>query len=183
MVSVKTHLVVSCVHVVQVTLSMKLASSVLVSLLYLPTTDLPSHLPTSSHLPNYLHPLTYLPTPPTLTFLTFLTPLLTVLTFLPTHLPTYPPTYLPTHPPTYLPTQLPTRLPRFHISIVLPDHNECHLNSTCVNGKCVNLVGNYRCLCDQGYQPSRQGKACSGMINLLYDLVWPDLIWFTTYQS
>ncbi|XP_064619862.1 fibrillin-2-like isoform X2 [Lineus longissimus] len=41
------------------------------------------------------------------------------------------------------------------------DIDECALDSTaCRNGRCLNTMGSYRCICDAGYQPDRDGTAC-----------------------
>ncbi|XP_069787047.1 latent-transforming growth factor beta-binding protein 1 isoform X3 [Narcine bancroftii] len=40
------------------------------------------------------------------------------------------------------------------------DINECLSSSTCANGQCSNLEGGYICICNQGYEPSSDGKSC-----------------------
>lgn len=44
------------------------------------------------------------------------------------------------------------------------DIDECGLNETICgpHGFCENRLGSYRCLCDQGYQESRDGHSCVG---------------------
>ena len=43
------------------------------------------------------------------------------------------------------------------------DMNECSMiPGLCPNGKCINTRDSYRCMCNQGYQLSRNGKSCVG---------------------
>lgn len=37
------------------------------------------------------------------------------------------------------------------------DVNECVFKELCTFGKCVNLMGTFRCDCDSGYQPDGTG--------------------------
>ena len=47
------------------------------------------------------------------------------------------------------------------------DINECAVNpNICENGACENLKGDYRCVCNNGYQVDASGRICSG--KLLY---------------
>ncbi|XP_043673250.1 fibrillin-2-like isoform X2 [Vespula pensylvanica] len=42
------------------------------------------------------------------------------------------------------------------------DINECAQNpNICINGGCENLMGTYRCICDNGYEVDATGKICS----------------------
>jgi len=44
----------------------------------------------------------------------------------------------------------------------LADINECAQNpNICINGGCENLMGTYRCICDNGYEVDATGKICS----------------------
>lgn len=46
--------------------------------------------------------------------------------------------------------------------ITTVDINECAQNpNICVNGGCENLMGTYRCICDNGYEVDATGKICS----------------------
>lgn len=41
------------------------------------------------------------------------------------------------------------------------DINECNTNpNICKNGMCINTKGSYRCECEDGYEPSPDGKSC-----------------------
>lgn len=44
------------------------------------------------------------------------------------------------------------------------DIDECGLNETLCgpHGYCENMLGSFRCLCDQGYQESEDSQACVG---------------------
>ncbi len=44
-----------------------------------------------------------------------------------------------------------------------PDINECNENKQiCVNGECRNTPGSYSCVCNHGYNLSRDGAFCRG---------------------
>ena len=45
---------------------------------------------------------------------------------------------------------------------LLPDKDECERNP-CANGKCVNTVGSYRCICPDGMELMQDGVTCRGM--------------------
>ena len=47
---------------------------------------------------------------------------------------------------------------------VFLDIDECKDGDVCMNGRCVNEPGGYRCLCDRGYSASPDGKTCLGEI-------------------
>lgn len=42
----------------------------------------------------------------------------------------------------------------------LPDENECHDESLCTNGRCVNTEGSFFCICDQPWIPDSNSKRC-----------------------
>ncbi len=43
------------------------------------------------------------------------------------------------------------------------DINECEMfRNLCVNGRCENVFGMFRCLCNQGYQLDITGGNCTG---------------------
>ena len=42
------------------------------------------------------------------------------------------------------------------------DTNECAESGMCLNGRCVNEMGKYRCECDQDFQPNPTNTACIG---------------------
>lgn len=44
------------------------------------------------------------------------------------------------------------------------DINECLLDTDlCPNGRCENLHGTYKCICNPGYEVDSTGKNCIGM--------------------
>ena len=45
---------------------------------------------------------------------------------------------------------------------VLADINECKATGMCTNGKCVNMMGMYKCDCNPGYVPNKEMNACLG---------------------
>ena len=46
------------------------------------------------------------------------------------------------------------------------DIDECQQSGKCKNGRCVNELGNFRCVCDRGFTASADGKACVGTVAL-----------------
>lgn len=43
------------------------------------------------------------------------------------------------------------------------DENECRTKpGICENGRCVNIIGSYRCECNEGFQSSSSGTECLG---------------------
>lgn len=54
--------------------------------------------------------------------------------------------------------------PALHLSLLRDsqDINECQKPGICPNGRCENLPGTYRCLCNEGFLPSADSKGCSG---------------------
>lgn len=44
---------------------------------------------------------------------------------------------------------------------IFSDINECAQNpAVCSNGACENTIGNYRCICNSGYEVDDTGKIC-----------------------
>lgn len=49
----------------------------------------------------------------------------------------------------------------FHRNGLVSDINECAQNpAVCSNGACENTIGNYRCICNAGYEVDDTGKSC-----------------------
>lgn len=47
------------------------------------------------------------------------------------------------------------------ILFLILDINECAQNpAVCLNGACENTIGNYRCICNSGYEVDETGKIC-----------------------
>ena len=44
----------------------------------------------------------------------------------------------------------------------IADTNECAESGMCLNGRCVNEMGKYRCVCDQDFEPNPTNTACIG---------------------
>ena len=45
------------------------------------------------------------------------------------------------------------------------DIDECQtLPGLCRNGRCLNTMGSFRCVCDRGYKPDISGQYCIGEI-------------------
>lgn len=40
--------------------------------------------------------------------------------------------------------------------------DECGQTGMCDNGKCINMDGSFKCVCDSGYKLSSDGKTCIG---------------------
>ena len=54
---------------------------------------------------------------------------------------------------------------------VLADVKECQLSDNlCKNGHCVNMVGNYQCSCDTGYQATPDRQGCVGEFKTAYSI-------------
>ena len=48
-------------------------------------------------------------------------------------------------------------------SFFFPERNECKNNDgLCEFGNCVDTVGSFKCECNEGYVPSKNGKRCIG---------------------
>lgn len=51
------------------------------------------------------------------------------------------------------------------VSLVL-DIDECAtMPDLCRNGKCINTLGSYRCICNRGYKSDGSGLFCIGIIH------------------
>ena len=46
-----------------------------------------------------------------------------------------------------------------------PDMNECTESGMCPNGRCENMDGAYKCICDEGYRQSPNQQICYGMLH------------------
>lgn len=47
------------------------------------------------------------------------------------------------------------------------DIDEClFMPDACPNGRCLNTMGSYRCVCDDGYKVGPSGKECIGKTTL-----------------
>lgn len=44
------------------------------------------------------------------------------------------------------------------------DIDECHITGICMNGRCVNTDGSYRCECPPGLAIGLDGRVCVGML-------------------
>lgn len=52
-----------------------------------------------------------------------------------------------------------------HIGVLFfcEDENECRTKpGICENGRCINIIGSYRCECNEGFQSSSSGTECLG---------------------
>lgn len=48
------------------------------------------------------------------------------------------------------------------LTCISTDINECLKPAICPNGRCENLPGTYRCLCNEGFLPTADSKGCRG---------------------
>lgn len=47
--------------------------------------------------------------------------------------------------------------------LYISDIDECRLHSNlCENGRCMNTMGSYRCVCNNGFKPDTSGTQCIG---------------------
>lgn len=46
------------------------------------------------------------------------------------------------------------------------DYNECQNAGMCHHGRCINMDGTYRCVCNTGYMLSEDKRACVGTSSL-----------------
>ena len=53
--------------------------------------------------------------------------------------------------------------------------DECAETGMCSNGKCINMDGSFKCVCDSGYKLSPDGKNCIGILNILIRFIYSDL--------
>lgn len=67
------------------------------------------------------------------------------------------------------------KLPTSNHYIHLVDIDECNtMPDLCINGRCVNTIGSYRCICNKGYKHNPNGTKCVGNLTLYY-------VWFTCH--
>lgn len=52
------------------------------------------------------------------------------------------------------------------LCFVFPDINECADPTTCINGICVNIPGNYHCNCPPDFELNPTGVGCVGETQL-----------------
>ena len=52
-------------------------------------------------------------------------------------------------------------------TVLFVDIDECKQDNTCKNGRCMNEPGSFKCVCERGFTPSSDGKACLGKSLLL----------------
>lgn len=51
----------------------------------------------------------------------------------------------------------------FLFFITLSDIDECRMFPLCIHGRCENMPGMFRCICDDGFQLDKQGTNCTGI--------------------
>ena len=65
---------------------------------------------------------------------------------------------------------------RFLNFFLVIDINECNMfNNLCVFGRCENIYGMFRCVCDEGYQLDKTGGNCTDVdecINPQVSICW-----------
>lgn len=49
---------------------------------------------------------------------------------------------------------------------MISDIDECAVTSPCLNGKCLNTPGSYKCECNKGFESSRDGTTCYGILKI-----------------
>ena len=49
-----------------------------------------------------------------------------------------------------------------NFSLFSLDMNECNKTGMCLNGRCINEMGRYRCECDDDFMPNPTKTACVG---------------------
>ena len=73
---------------------------------------------------------------------------------------------LPAHPPPQRVSACVlevTELAEFLSIPLSADIDECQMFPLCNHGRCDNMPGMFRCICDDGFQLDKQGTNCTGM--------------------
>lgn len=53
------------------------------------------------------------------------------------------------------------------------DIDECMtIPGLCKNGRCINTLGSYRCLCNKGYKHDHTGTQCKGKIDVKIEWIF-----------
>lgn len=62
---------------------------------------------------------------------------------------------------------------------LLLDIDECSAayGQLCRNGHCINSIGSFQCLCEDGYDLTQDGKKCVGMVFISFTLFFSPLLW------
>lgn len=59
-----------------------------------------------------------------------------------------------------------SRVSHFIGCVLLSDIDECSATGMCINGRCVNEMGKYRCECDDDFMPNLAGTGCIGNVTI-----------------
>jgi len=65
------------------------------------------------------------------------------------------------------------------ISMFVTDIDECNtIPNLCRNGRCINTLGSYRCMCNKGYRPDHSGTRCIGTFLQLIRMIERKIVIF-----